>query len=221
MTDAPSFRDLSGLSALLRASLGAYAAVAVIAVWSGWLEIDLLRQIAEGVPPSEEEGAASDWRQAAVAGVQVLVFLVAGVLFLRWTFLANRNARAFAAGEMEFTPGWAVGWYFIPVATLWKPYQALSETFKASHPDFTHDWRGASRPGILPLWWALWIISTFLGQAVFRSALRAETADELLASSTIILISDAMDVPLGIVAMFVVSKLQARQSEKARRLTDG
>ena len=58
MTDAPSFRDLSGLSALLRASLGAYAAVAVIAVWSGWLEIDLLRQIAEGVPLSEEEGAA-------------------------------------------------------------------------------------------------------------------------------------------------------------------
>lgn len=101
---------------------------------------------------------------------------------------------------------------------LWKPYQALKEIFKASHPDFTHDWQQAPHPSIFPLWWTLWIISNFIDQAAFRSAFRADTVDELIASSWITFVSDALDLPLGIVAIAVVAKLQTWQSEKRRRL---
>src|SRR5437868_6687462 len=59
--------------------------------------------------------------------VTILVFIITGVLFLRWIHRANRNARALGAQGMRFTPGWAVGWYFIPIASLWKPYQAMKE----------------------------------------------------------------------------------------------
>lgn len=76
--------------------------------------------------------------------------------------LSNRNARALGATGMELTPGWAIGWYFVPVATLWKCYQALKEAFKASHPDFADNWREAPRPSILPRWWTLWVIATLL-----------------------------------------------------------
>jgi hypothetical protein len=146
------------------------------------------------------------------------VFGITGIMFLRWTYLSNLNARSLCAAEMQFTPGWAVGWYFIPVATLWKPYQALKETFKASHPDFTRDWQHAPRPGILPLWWTLWIAGTFIGHAAFRSALRAETVDGLLELSWITLVWDSADLPLGMVAITVVGKLQMWQSEKRRRV---
>jgi hypothetical protein len=217
MTDTTNFRDLSGLTAVLKASLGVYMAIAAIGLWSGWLEIEILQRAASGVSVSEAEASASDSRQAVLGGLYLLVFVATGVLFLRWTYLANRNARSLGVTGMQFTPGWAVGWYFVPVATLWKPYQALKETFKASHPDFVQDWRHAPHPGILPLWWTLWIISNFVGQAVFRSALRADTVDQLLASSWITFASDALDLPLGIVAIAVVAKLQTWQSEKHRR----
>ncbi len=218
MTDTPNFRDLSGFAAVLKASLGVYMAIAAIGLWSGWLEIELLQRAASGMSVSEAEAAASDSRQALLRGLYLLVFVITGVMFLRWTYLSNRNARSLGAAGMQFTPGWAVGWYFVPVAWLWKPYQALKETFKASHPDFTQDWQHAPHPSILPLWWTLWIISTFVQQAVFHSALRADTANELLASSWIAFVSDALDLPLGIVAMAVVAKLQTWQSEKRRRL---
>jgi len=231
MTDAPNFRDLSGLTTLLKASLGVYMAVAAIGLWSGWLEIEILQRAASGAGVSEAEAAASDSRQALLGGLYLLVFVITGIMFLRWTYLSNLNARSLGATGMQFTPGWAVGWYFIPVATLWKPYQALKETFKASHPEFTQDWQNAPHPSILPLWWTLWImwtlwiiwwtlwiIGTFIGQAVFRSALRADTVDELLASSWITLVSDAVNLPLGIVAMTVVAKLQTWQSEKRHRV---
>lgn len=99
--------------------------------------------------------AASDSRQALLGVLYVVIFLVTGILFLLWTYLANRNARSLGATGMKFTPGWAIGWYFIPILNLWKPYQALRETFKASHPDCSDDWQQAPHPDILRLWWTL------------------------------------------------------------------
>ena len=45
---------------------------------------------------------------------------------------ANYNARQLGAADMRFTPGWAVGWHFIPIAWFWKPYQAMTEIWRAS-----------------------------------------------------------------------------------------
>ncbi|MGE4183207.1 MAG: DUF4328 domain-containing protein [Limisphaerales bacterium] len=193
-------------------------AVAAVALWSGWLEIQLLQRAADGTAVSEAEAAVSDSRQAFLGGLYFVVFMVTGVLFLRWTYLANRNARGLGATGMQFTPAWAVGWYFIPFATLWKPYQALKETFKASHPDFVENWREAPHPTILSLWWALWLMANFIGQAVLRTALRAETIEELLVSSWITFLSDGLDLPLGVVVLVIVRKLQSWQSDKRQRI---
>jgi len=212
------FRDLTGLAALLKGSLGVYMVVAMAGLWSGWMEIDILQRVVDGATVSEAEAAASDSRQALMGGLYLLAMIVTGVFFLRWTYLANRNARALGATGLEFTPGWAVGWYFVPVAWLWKPYQALKETFKASHPDFRDNWGQAPSPGMLPVWWTLWIISNYVGQAVFRVTLQAETVDAFLASSWITWVSDALDLPLGVAVIVLVAELQSRQSEKRRRL---
>jgi hypothetical protein len=212
-----SFRDLSGLAARLKLSLAAYIVIGVLSLWSGWLEIGILQRLADGTTVAEAEADASDIRQGVVAMLQILSFAVTGVLFLRWTYLAGVNARALSGSPMLFTPGWAVGWYFVPVATLWKPYQALKEIFRASDPDSEGDWQQASHPGLLPLWWTFWISSNMLGQAAFRTGLRAEGASELLTSSWVMWLSDAIDIPLGLAAIAVVAALQARQSEKCRR----
>ncbi len=217
ITDTTKFRDLSGLATALKALLGVYMAIAAIGLWSGWLEIELLQRVANGAVISETEAAASDARQALLGYLYLLIFVVTAVIFLRWTYLSKRNVRFLGADALEFTPGWAVGWYFIPIATLWKPYQALKETFKASHPDFTENWRQAPHPSIMPLWWTLWILGNFVGQAIFRTTLRAETIDEFLSSSRLTFFSDALDLPLGIVVIALVSKLQAWQSQKYRR----
>jgi len=218
MSDTGPFRDLGGLSAMLKGSLGVFMAVAAVSLWSGWLEIGLLQRAADGAFVTEAEAIANDSRQALLGGLYFLVFLITGILFLRWILLTNRNARALGATGMEFTPGWAVGWYFVPVATLWKPYQAMKEVFKASHPDYSEDWSEAPYPSILPLWWLFWVVASFVGQAVLRTTLRAETLEQLIASSWITFISDGLDLPLGVVAITVVTNLHSWQSEKHSRL---
>lgn len=212
------YRDLSGLAGLLKAVLGAFVLICAVGLRFGWLEIDLLRRIQAGGSFTEAEAIASDSRQATIGLLYFVVFLATAVLFLRWTYLSNKNARALGSSDMEFTPGWSAGWYFVPIFWLWKPYQALKETFKASHPDSGEHWQEAPHPGIMPIWWSLWLISAFLGQAIFRTSQSAETIDEFLASSWIVWVSDAVEIPLGILLIVLVATLTDWQERKHGRV---
>ena len=99
---------------------------------------------------------------------QLLLGLPVIVFYCIWVYRSAVNARALGAGGFQFSPGWAVGWYFIPIACLWMPYKAMSEIIRASRPalpftDSTAWWDIRTGP-ILPLWWATWII----GHAIAR-----------------------------------------------------
>jgi len=58
--------------------------------------------------------------------------LTTSILFLMWIYRANSNARQLGAQGMKFSPGWSVGFYFIPILWFWKPYQAMKEIWQAS-----------------------------------------------------------------------------------------
>ena len=74
----------------------------------------------------------NDNRTLLIAVVAMLVNIATIVVFLIWINRANKNSRALGAQNMQFTPGWCVGWWFIPIASLWKPYQAVREIWKTS-----------------------------------------------------------------------------------------
>jgi len=59
--------------------------------------------------------------------VYFLLAIFLGVIFLRWIYRTNKNLHVLSSEHMTFSPGWSLGWYFIPVANLFKPYQAMKE----------------------------------------------------------------------------------------------
>ncbi|MGQ0588067.1 MAG: DUF4328 domain-containing protein [Sphingosinicella sp.] len=87
----------------------------------------------------------------------IVCFFVVG----RWIYVTNANAHAFGTGEMTISPGWAVGWFFIPIANLFKPYEAMKETWRVSHQfgGLLED----AESGLPPLWWGLWIVTNIVG----------------------------------------------------------
>lgn len=104
---------------------------------------------------------------AAIA--QFLVFLVAGVMILRWIHRIVANAHAIADG-LTISPGWAVGWYFVPVANLWKPFAAIREAWAvAVAPE---RWADIPAPALLRWWWGLWIATNIIDNLSFRLSLR-------------------------------------------------
>jgi hypothetical protein len=140
---------------------------AVIALYA-YMVLDALAAVL-GVPKLFEDGPANlpDQLSAAdaVTIVDLLALLTCIVLISRWIYRTNANAHLFSDG-MTISPGWAVGWYFIPFANLVKPYQAMKETWLASH--YGSDWGAGEEPVMIRWWWLLWIVTNILSNVTWR-----------------------------------------------------
>jgi uncharacterized protein DUF4328 len=98
-----------------------------------------------------------------------IVALATMVLFLVWTHQAAKNVRALGQQGLSYSPGWCVGWWFVPVASLWKPYQALKEIWRASDPASVsaepEAWKTGRVPTLFPAWWIAYLVNNFIATA--------------------------------------------------------
>jgi hypothetical protein len=88
------------------------------------------------------------------------LYLVTGVYWLLWTYRVYDNLRVVGSRETTMTPGWAVGWWFIPIANLWMPYRVMREINARSEISNEYELLNGSPIGIVE-WWALFWLSVF------------------------------------------------------------
>ncbi len=139
----------------------------------------------------------SDIVTGIIGLIQVVLGIITVITFLRWIYRTNKNLRALTGEPMTFTPGWAVGWFFIPFANLYKPYQVMKEIWQVSH-------KQAVMTTIVGWWWAIWLISNFIG---FKLAILANDATGYIATAMIYIVSDGLDVVLNIVELMLVTQI--------------
>ena len=85
-----------------------------------------------------------------LGSVSVLALII---LFFRWVYLSNINSRLMGAKNMQFSPGWAVGWNFIPLMNLFMPFRIMKEIWKTSKD--SENWESLETPSIIIWWWPL------------------------------------------------------------------
>ncbi|WP_017665762.1 DUF4328 domain-containing protein [Porphyrobacter sp. AAP82] len=105
----------------------------------------------------------------AVMLANLAVFIASVIAISMWIYRAHANLHEAGLPALKFSPGWAVGWYFIPIANLFKPFQAMRELWTDSHQ--TSDSFSADPPGNLGAWWGLWIVGNILGNISTRLSL--------------------------------------------------
>lgn len=208
-----SFRDPTKLTTWLKYFLYASIIIDAIALFSGLLQYQLLSDFKLGVYSSEalaiSAAESNDKRQQIIGVFQFGIAITTIILFAMWIYRANFNARALGAQNMKFTPGWSVGYYFIPILWFWKPYQAMKEIWRASKAPTS--WESVARGAVLPWWWFFFLISAMVGNASFRTALRAKEIDELLTNTVITIASDVVSIPATIIALVLVRQIYEMQ----------
>jgi hypothetical protein len=162
----------------------------------------------------ENEATANDTRQQLIGILQIALFIITGISFLKWIYFSNSNSRSFGAKGMQFTPGWAIGYYFVPYLNFYKPYRAMKEIWKTSKDP--QNWEILKTPSLFPQWWTLWIISALLGNMSFRLSMKAEELNELFVSSSVRLASDLVDIPLTLIAIKMVSQIFEMQMKNKK-----
>jgi heme/copper-type cytochrome/quinol oxidase subunit 2 len=80
-------------------------------------ELDLLSRIEAGTPVTLAEIESSDSFVLTCRVLTALAFVVGGIAFSMWIYRAYSNAESLST-ELEFSPGWAIGSWLIPILAL-------------------------------------------------------------------------------------------------------
>ena len=216
---ASTFRDPSKLTQWLKYLLYASIAIDLIAVLSGVLQYRLLSDFNLGVYSSEALATAAaesnDNRQQVIGFLQISIFIVTTIPFVMWIYRANFNARQLGAQGMQFSPGWSIGYYFIPILWFWKPYQAMREIWQASKDPAS--WATVQRGSILPWWWFFFLADSMLGQVASRISSQAKEINELIISTGILIAYDLVSIPAAIFALVLVKQIYEMQMSQVQR----
>lgn len=116
------------LIALLCAFILIEAATAV----SRGFTIALLGTVQAGVGVDQGLAQSDDDRTALLAAIYLVLLLATMVTYCLWLRGASQRAHTVSGGNMGITPGWAVGWHFVPFANLVMPFRTVLEIWKVS-----------------------------------------------------------------------------------------
>lgn len=147
-----------------RARNAGYAIFAFVAISAVFMVFELLELGGivdlESVTPGPIEAI-----YGIVAILYTVIFIASVVLIAMWIYRAHANLKERGI-ETESSPGWAVGWFFIPIANLFKPFQYMRELWNESHLEY--DSYGEPAPSEITAWWACWILGNILANVSLR-----------------------------------------------------
>lgn len=208
MTEVPPYRSATVRARAAMAALGAFLLAEVVAVVADAGRIGITNRILQGTDVSDGEITSSDDLVRHTAVVELTLVALCAVLFLTWLYRVVANGPALGGRGLRFTPGWAVGWWFVPVANLVRPFQAVAEAWGVAGRD-----QGARLGLLLPAWWGLSVLGVVSHFVAVQSGgddiagLRNAAVVDVVAS--VVLAVDAM------LCILLILQLTGRQ-ERAR-----
>ncbi len=184
----------------------------IVSLGSGLMQYLLLQRIQAGEVIDPAVFDRNDLRERIIGLLFFGVYLVCAIAFIRWFRRAYYNLHQLVSG-LEETEGWAAGAWFVPLLNLYKPLRIMKELFTRT-ADLVE--RGLGRPvrpdmSVLNLWWACWVLSSILGQITFRMSMGANDLPSVTNSTIIGMISNLVEIPLCLLALWVVRTYTAME----------
>lgn len=153
-----------------------------------------------------------DW-SVYVGYTAIPIYIVCVVVVGKWIYRASANAHAIRPGART-SPPWSLGWFFIPVANLWKPAKAMGETWRATfNPD---TFRTASTPDVLRWWWGMWLVGGIAGNISFRMNLRFQDAEMLTVAAGFGVVSCLAGIVAALALRRIVLRVSEAQTQRGR-----
>jgi hypothetical protein len=215
---ARRFRSVDRIGRVVIALLALSCLLALVMAALRIGEQGLLARIANLEFVSEEEVTRSDGRVGAVAVAQALTLVVTGIVWLIWQHRGQANLVSARVSGLRFTPGWAVGWWFVPFANLVKPFQTMRELWKASRGE--EDWGQSRTWRVIGWWWAAWLTAGVLGRVGAAMVGEATTIESVRSGSRVLLLTELVILAAAILAIVLIRSVMDRQGRLRERIAD-
>lgn len=106
-----------------------------------------------------------DQSTLVVTILSALSLVATGVLWVIWQYRAAKQV----TGQTRRSAGWHAGSWFVPIISLWFPYQNISDLWRAV---------GRTRPSWQIIWWLLLVVSNVFIQQSTRIYTTAEDLEQ-------------------------------------------
>jgi hypothetical protein len=187
-------------------------ALDVIAIGSGFMQRGLLTRIAAGEQLESGEAEANDARGHLIAIIQVCAFILTAIVWLVWLYRAYANLRLVGSKKSQFTRGWAVGYWFVPLLNLVRAYQIVVDLWIRSDTGNAADnVASLPRPQLVAAWWAAYLIAGGVGRVAASQATDAHSVTELLSVTNFDMLAEALTIVAALLAIAVVRGIDQRQ----------
>ncbi len=150
--------------------------------------------------------ARADQLVAFGAVVELVAFLVAAALFLRWQARAHRNLEAFGAGRQRVGSGIAA--WLVPVVNLVAPRRIVLSLWRAGQPELR-------TPRVFAGWWIGWVVAVIAVVAAWTLLGEAADVAERQRIDALRAVATALSAVAAGLAIAVVAKTTARQEHRA------
>lgn len=155
-------------------------------------------------------------------GARLTLEIAAGITFLVWVYRSDALARGLGSDRMAHSPGWSVGWFFVPFANLVKPYYVLKEIYIGTAIPGTYNLRLDAPSGLHMLilwWWATIAEGLFMAFAPLLTD-GSEGLQGQLTATNILAGSGALSIVSTILTLLVIMDFEREQQTAAPVLPD-
>lgn len=162
-------RDLSGWAWGVYVSLGLMALLGLVRLVAA---LDLRSTVTGGGDIVGSYDAYSRWTD-----LQSLLLLISAGVFIAWFFQAYKNLRRLGVQNMRYGNGWAIGSWFVPILSLFRPKQIANDIWRGSErgTDVQAGWKQVPVPPLVHWWWGLFLaqgLLFYVGEQTIESGYR-------------------------------------------------
>lgn len=176
----------------------------IISIYSSYLQYNLLVDLQNNEGISDSIINTNDTREQYIAIVYLIVYIISGFTFIQWFRRAyyNLNLRI----NCENTEGWASWSWFVPIISIFRPYQIMKEMndktiglLKSNASNIITD-----NSQLIGIWWAIWVLSNYLGKIIFKYSFKADTIENLINLTLTDIVLSFIGIPLAIITVQII-----------------
>ena len=179
-------------------------------------QIQLLLRIGNYSEVSEEARWAHTFIRNTLLLSRLALFGLTAVGFIIWLHRARINVRAFGCRGFRYPRIWAIIGFFVPILNFFRPYQVVSEVWRASDPraiDTPVAWMSMPVSRYVLAWWITLLASVFL--EILAAGIVTHTGftiDDLLAARSIGVLVGITSASSAVLAYLVISGIEESQA---------
>lgn len=175
--------------------------------------IDFLGRVAHGLKVTVEEGQHIDGLVLLVAIVLGIARLASVIMCMCWVHRACANLRLAGSGASRFSPGWSVGWWFVPFFNLVRVPQVMNDLEGRSADRNVDPQRQPTSSTLIGAWWTLVVVASIGSTIATKAVAAAKELATMREAYNSTLIADVLLVSSTVLTWFVLRRIDRLQRE--------